>query len=124
MARNHRPRLEEALDGQRRRLRPHGEAVADRDHDHFRRVQLVDQRHVAENVRVAHMIDRGLARRLDDDSVRKPSGTPTPASIIAAEWSARTSVTENPPWSVVPPVFIGSKFCKPFEASHMHSRSW
>jgi hypothetical protein len=23
------------------------------------------------------------------------------------------------PWSVVPPVFMGSKVCRPFEASHM-----
>src|SRR5215831_12903485 len=42
-----------------------------------------------------------------------------PSLISPDEWSARTSVTVNPPWSVVPPAFMGSNFCKPLAASHM-----
>ena len=29
-------------------------------------------------------------------------------------------MTVKPPWSVVPPVFIGSNFSTPLRASHMH----
>src|SRR3712207_819623 len=45
-------RPEEALDGERRRLRPHGETVADRHDYDLRLVDLGDERHVAEDVGV------------------------------------------------------------------------
>ena len=61
--------VEKAPHRQRRDLRPHGEAVADRHDDDVGLVDLGDQRHVAEDIGVAHMIDRRLAGRLDDDAV-------------------------------------------------------
>ena len=46
-----------ALAGQRRRLGPHGEAVADRHAADLRPIDLVDQPHVGENRRVTHVVD-------------------------------------------------------------------
>ena len=42
-----------------------------------------------------------------------------PFAMSPEEWSARTRVTVKPPWSVVPPVFMGSNFFSPLPASHM-----
>ena len=58
--------LEEALAGERRGLRPHGEAVPDRHEADRRPIDLVDQPHVGEDRRVAHMVD-GLALVRGDD---------------------------------------------------------
>ena len=37
-------------------------------------LQLGDQGHVAENIRITHVIDGRLARRLDDDARRRAEG--------------------------------------------------
>src|SRR5262245_39622486 len=60
MAGNDRVEIEEALTGERRRLRPHGEAVADGHEAYLRRIDFADQRHVGEDRRIAHVIDRLL----------------------------------------------------------------
>jgi hypothetical protein len=58
VARHHRLELEEAAAGERRHGAAHGEAVADRHQTDFRFMQLVDQRHIGENVGVAHVVER------------------------------------------------------------------
>src|SRR5262245_32532446 len=55
-------KLEEAFDRERRSGRAHGETIADRDHGDGRLMDLRNQTHVGENVGVAEMIDRRLAR--------------------------------------------------------------
>src|SRR5262249_6710782 len=57
--------LEEALDRERGGRGAHGEAIADRHHGHFGLMDFRDQRHVGENVGVAHVVDGGLAFGLD-----------------------------------------------------------
>ena len=60
MTGHHRLKIEEPLTGERRRLSAHCEAVADRHDADLRSIQLVDQPHVGEDVRVTHVIN-GLA---------------------------------------------------------------
>ena len=48
----------------------HGEAIADRDHRDFRLMDLRNQRHIREDIGVAHVIDGGLACGLYDDAAR------------------------------------------------------
>jgi len=62
MAGNDGLELEEALAGERRRLRPHGEAVPDGHDADLRAIDLVDQAHIREDRRVAHMVDCPRAR--------------------------------------------------------------
>ena len=66
VAGDHRLELKEALAGERRRLGPHGEAVADRHDADLRPVDLIDEAHVGEDRRVAHMVN-GLALARGDD---------------------------------------------------------
>src|SRR6185312_4165061 len=70
VARDHRIELEKALASEGRALAAHGEAVADRDDADLGMMLFLDQRHVAEHVGVAHVIDARLARRLDDEAAR------------------------------------------------------
>src|SRR3974377_1545647 len=66
MAANHALELEEALTGERRGLRSHGESVPDRHDTHFRSIDLVDEPHVGKDCRVAHVVN-GLALTGGDD---------------------------------------------------------
>ena len=50
-------RVAEQLERQRGLLRPHREVIADRQHGHARLVEPCDQRHVAEDARVAGEVD-------------------------------------------------------------------
>src|SRR5262245_50787465 len=68
MAGNDRVEIEETLAGERRRLGPHGEAVADGHEADLWRVDFADQRHVGEDRRIAHVINRLLPFRGDDEA--------------------------------------------------------
>src|SRR6478672_8179247 len=58
--------LKETFAGERRGPRPHGEAIADWHDAHLRAIDLVDQPHVGEDRRVAHVVN-GLAFTRGDD---------------------------------------------------------
>ncbi len=60
---------EELLAGEGGRPRPHREPVADRHDADVGRMQFRDQRHVGENVRVAHVIEGLAFPGLEDDAV-------------------------------------------------------
>jgi hypothetical protein len=67
MAGDHPLELEVALAGKSRGFRPHGEAVPDRHDADVGAIDLVDQPHVGEDRRVAHMVNRlALARGNDE----------------------------------------------------------
>ena len=58
MTGHHRVEIEEPLAGQSGGLGPHRVAVADGHDPDLRLVQLVDERHVREDIRIAHMVER------------------------------------------------------------------
>ena len=60
----------EQLHGQRRRRRVHREVPTDRQHGEIRVVQVADQRHVAEDLRVAGVIDAVAILELHDEARR------------------------------------------------------
>ena len=98
----------------------HREAVADRHEADLRLVELVDQRHVAENVSVAHVVERRLPGRLSRsgraDCRDRRAGRPMSSD---EECSALTKETVNPPQSTVPPWLPGLIFSTPWPASHI-----
>jgi hypothetical protein len=61
---DHRFRLEQVA-GVGRFARPHGEVIADGQHDDLGRVKLADDRHVSEHVRVAGVINLNAVLELD-----------------------------------------------------------
>src|SRR5256885_10558277 len=52
----------------------HDEVAADRDHDEFGLVVLPDQLHVAEESRVAHVVELESVLELDDEAARLAAG--------------------------------------------------
>ena len=66
MARQHRLELEIAPAGKSRHRAAHGEAVANRHEADIGLMQFLNQRHVAENVGVAHVIERLVPGEMQD----------------------------------------------------------
>ena len=73
-----------------------------------RPVQLADQAHVAEDVRVAGEVDAAAGLQLDDEARRLAEIARRSARVVPvpAEWSADVIVTPIPRASTVPPLFI------------------
>ena len=66
VTRDHGIELKEPLDRRRGSGRAHRETIADRHKSNARLVDFGNERHVGENIGVAHVIDGGLAARFDD----------------------------------------------------------
>ena len=119
MAGHHGLELEVALAGERRGLGPHGEAVADRHEADRRPVDLVDQAHVGEDRRVAHMIDGLALVRGDDKPATGAEIDRAPVMEDAGGMPGRHEGDVEILVMEVPPVLPGSIVLHP-EARHMH----
>lgn len=70
MARQDRIEIEITLAGESRHRTAHGETVANGHNADFGLVKLVDERHVGENIRVAHMIERRRILEVEHKAIR------------------------------------------------------
>lgn len=69
MARDRGVEFEITLAGKSRHGTAHGKAVADRHNADNRLVQFLDERHIGEDIRIAHVIERGLVVEMEDEAV-------------------------------------------------------